>query len=138
MIDAVDPALCLDNYTSILLNVCGVLTVLLALLDWYGTILATAAVYLQALLIRLDFHLDTGYIGGQGKHGQVRRFRSGISRSVEDECIVVSDTAQAASVKRLAEIAADCFRRRKVKVRAVNDAYSTVRDQNIINLDVPC
>ena len=72
MIDGIDPPLCLNNHTPILFNVRCVLTVLLALLDWYGTILATAAVYLQALLIRLDVHLDARHIRGQGKHGQVR------------------------------------------------------------------
>ncbi len=137
VVNSIDPLLRLDHYAPVLRYIGSVpLHMLLALLDRYSAIEIVAGVDLQALLVGVDVELDPGAVRGHGEHTDVVRFRSGISRAIEDESIVVAYAPGTAAIHPLEDITTNLLRRREIKPGSVDDANGARGYLQTIDFDI--
>lgn len=94
VIDAVNPALRLDNQTPVLiqsLSTLAIVPLLLGRLDGNSPILTRAGKDLDSLLVAGDFNRDTSCAGICAENGDQGVLRdSGVSWTVDDEAVVVA------------------------------------------------
>lgn len=138
IVNAIDPLLGFDHYTSILGHVRSgpVGRMLLALLDRNGPVERVARVNLQTLLVGSDVELDASDIRGHGQDAQVGRFWCRVARAIKDESIVIACTIEAAAIDRLLNISAYLLRRCEIQISIIDDADGAIGHLNIIEFDI--
>ena len=109
---------------------------LLTCLHRNASVLAVAAVNLQALLIGLDIHLDARSVTRHGQDRQIRRLRRRVPRPVKYEGIVVSSAIETAEVG-VENVCAKLLGRGEIEECGVADSADHASgDFNVIDADV--
>lgn len=124
-----------NTYTTVLFHIGGTRSVLLALLDRNRPVHAAATVDLQILLVGVHVHLNPRRVAGQLQHGDIRRFRGRVARSIEDKGVVVTGAVKTAFAGR-EDVGADLLGSGKVQGGAVDNANGTSWDEDVVDIDV--
>lgn len=126
----------LDDNAAVLLNVGGLaLEVLLALLDWDGSVLARAGVDLKTTLVGLKAHLNTSAWAGHAEDLNSWVVNGDTTWTVVDESIVIADATSATAVLQLEGILANCLWLGEVVEATLCEADLTSWDLDTVNIN---